>query len=156
MFQRFYKIFNYSTIAIVIVILILILTETVSKDMYVPLVVITFIILIPFSFSYLISPLNDDTRIYQGVASLTDYFGSFPANINNAWEIKPIANRGINYILYKISTLFTTVTTPEYEIVIKLLSLIIVLFLIPQSFHVASVSEVGTRTSFPLRSKRKR
>lgn len=68
--------------------------------------IITFIILIPFSFSYLISPLNDDTRIYQGVASLTDYFGSFPANINNAWEIKPIANRGINYILYKISTLF--------------------------------------------------
>jgi hypothetical protein len=46
MFQRFYKIFNYSTIAIVIVILILILTETVSRDMYVPLVVITFVILI--------------------------------------------------------------------------------------------------------------
>ena len=46
MIQRFYKIFNYSTIAIVIVILILILTETVSRDMYVPLVVITFIILI--------------------------------------------------------------------------------------------------------------
>jgi hypothetical protein len=77
----------------------------------------------------LISPLNDDTRIYQGVASLTDYFGSFPANINNAWEIKPIANRGINYILYKISTLFTTITTPEYEFVIKLLSLIIVIII---------------------------
>ncbi len=46
MFQRFYKIFNYSTIAIVIVILILILTETVSRDMYVTLVVITFVILI--------------------------------------------------------------------------------------------------------------
>ena len=46
MFQRFYTIFNYSTIAIVIVILILILTETVSRDMYVPLVVITFVILI--------------------------------------------------------------------------------------------------------------
>jgi hypothetical protein len=46
MFVKFYTIFNYSTIAIVTVFLILILTETVSKEMYVPLLAVTIIILI--------------------------------------------------------------------------------------------------------------
>ena len=46
MFVKFYSIFNYSTIALVVVFLILILTETVSREMYVPLLVITVIILI--------------------------------------------------------------------------------------------------------------
>jgi len=46
MFVKFYSIFNYSTIAIVVVFLILILTETVSREMYVPLLVITVIILV--------------------------------------------------------------------------------------------------------------
>ncbi len=46
MFVKFYNIFNYSTIAIVVVFLVLILTETISREMYVPLLVITVIILI--------------------------------------------------------------------------------------------------------------
>jgi len=46
MFIKFYTIFNYSTIAVVTVFLILILTETVSKEMYVPLLAVTIIILI--------------------------------------------------------------------------------------------------------------
>jgi FlaA1/EpsC-like NDP-sugar epimerase len=46
MFVKFYNIFNYSTIAIVIVFFVLILTETVSREMYVTLLVITVIILI--------------------------------------------------------------------------------------------------------------
>jgi len=46
MFLKFYNIFNYSTIGIVVVFLILILTETVSKEMYATLLVITVIILV--------------------------------------------------------------------------------------------------------------
>jgi hypothetical protein len=46
MFVKFYNIFNYSTIAIVAVFLVLILTETISREMYVPLLVITIVILI--------------------------------------------------------------------------------------------------------------
>jgi len=46
MFLKFYNIFNYSTIGIVIVFLILILTETVSKEMYVTLLIVTIIILL--------------------------------------------------------------------------------------------------------------
>lgn len=46
MFLKFYNIFNYSTIGIVVVFLILILTETVSKEMYVTLLIVTIIILV--------------------------------------------------------------------------------------------------------------
>lgn len=46
MFPKFYKVFNYSTIAIVIVFLILILTNSVSRDTYIILLVITLIIFI--------------------------------------------------------------------------------------------------------------
>ena len=46
MFLKFYNIFNYATIVIVAIFLILILTETVSRDMYVTLLITTIIILI--------------------------------------------------------------------------------------------------------------
>lgn len=46
MFPKFYKVFNYSTIAIVLVFLILILTNSVSRDTYIALLVITLIIFI--------------------------------------------------------------------------------------------------------------
>lgn len=46
MFTKFYKIFNYSTIGIVLIFLVLILTESIPRETYVPLLVITIIILI--------------------------------------------------------------------------------------------------------------
>lgn len=46
MFPKFYKVFNYTTIAIVIVFLILILTNSVSRDTYIILLVITLTIFI--------------------------------------------------------------------------------------------------------------
>ena len=91
--------------------------------------IITTLILIPVSIVFMIHPLNGDIRIYQGVAKLADYFGSFPTNIDLAYETKPIVNRMLNYFLYKISSLFTTFGTPEYEIVIKIISLICVLLI---------------------------
>ena len=46
MFLKFYKIFNYSTIAIVAVFLILMLSDAVSKDSYLPLLYVTIGILV--------------------------------------------------------------------------------------------------------------
>lgn len=89
--------------------------------------IITLIVLFPVSLSFVLNPLTNDARIYQGVARLTDYFGTFPSNINNAWEIKPIANRGLNYIFYKLASIYTTFGSYEYEILIKIFSLILVL-----------------------------
>ncbi len=46
MFLKFYNIFNYATLVIVAIFLVLILTETVSRDIYVTLLITTIIILI--------------------------------------------------------------------------------------------------------------
>jgi hypothetical protein len=44
MFPRFYKIFNYSTIGIVAIFLILVLTETIPKETYLTLLIVTIVI----------------------------------------------------------------------------------------------------------------
>ena len=44
MFPRFYKIFNYSTIVIVAIFLILVLTETIPKETYLTLLIVTIVI----------------------------------------------------------------------------------------------------------------
>jgi len=89
----------------------------------------TTLILIPVSIVFMIHPLNGDIRIYQGVAKLADYFGSFPTNIDLAYESKPIANRMLNYFLYKISSIFTTFGTLEYEMLIKFISIMCVIII---------------------------
>jgi len=91
--------------------------------------IITALILIPVSIIFMIHPLNGDIRTYQGVARLADYFGSFPTNIDLAYESKPIANRMLNYFLYKISSIFTTFGTPEYEMLIKFISILCVIII---------------------------
>lgn len=44
MFPKFYKIFNYSTIVIVAIFLILVITETIPKETYLTLLIITIVI----------------------------------------------------------------------------------------------------------------
>lgn len=46
MFPKFYTIFNYSSIAVVAVFFILILTETVPRESYIALLIVTIVILI--------------------------------------------------------------------------------------------------------------
>lgn len=84
------------------------------------------ILLLPVSLSFLLNPLTNDARCYSGLARITDFFGPFPQNIDLAWEVKPIGNRFLNYILYKLSILFTEFGTIPYEFVFKLFVLIIV------------------------------
>jgi len=88
--------------------------------------IITTIFLLPVSISFILNPLTNDSRIYQGLAKITDYFGSFPTNVDLTYEVKPIANRMMNYILYKISSVFTIFGTYEYELVLKFLCLLLV------------------------------
>ena len=46
MFPKFYTIFNYSSIAVVAAFFVLILTETVPREAYIPLLIVTIAILI--------------------------------------------------------------------------------------------------------------
>lgn len=69
--------------------------------------------------STILIPFTNDARIFQGVARLVDYYGTFPTSLDIAWEMKPIGNRLINYLLYKIGTLFTDFGSPLYPIIVK-------------------------------------
>jgi len=79
------------------------------------------------SFSFLLNPLTNDFRIYQGVARISSYYPDAITGLDLAWEIKPVANRGLNYILYQVANAVAVFGTPEYELCVKLLSLGIVL-----------------------------
>lgn len=58
--------------------------------------------------SYVLIVFNDDIHIFFGVAKIVDYFGSFPANVDAAWETRPIGNRLIFYGLYKLFEPFSS------------------------------------------------
>lgn len=91
--------------------------------------IISFIVLLPVSISFILNPLTNDARVYNGLAKITDYFGQFPMNVDLVWEVKPIGNRMLYYILYKITSFFTTFQTYEYEILFKVISALIVLII---------------------------
>lgn len=71
-----------------------------KNDLY--LLILTIITLPITIYSYLMVVFSDDIHVYFGVAKIADYFGSFPSNIDLAWESKPLLNRMIFYGLYKI------------------------------------------------------
>ena len=81
--------------------------------------------------SYIFCPLTNDARIYLGVEHIAaTYYPQFPQNVDLAWEIKPIANRMINYILYEIVnsvTPFINLNHFWFEFGIKLVAAIITL-----------------------------
>jgi len=55
----------------------------------------------------IVSPLTNDVRIFLGVEYLDlKYIPNFPSNVAYFWEIKPIFNHIINYILISISCFF--------------------------------------------------
>ena len=53
-------------------------------------------------YSYLKIIFFNDIYTFFGSAILADGFGGFPANIDIAWETRPIGNRLIFYTLYKV------------------------------------------------------
>lgn len=58
------------------------------------------------SLCFIVTDLTNDMRIYLGVEHIAANYYPFPEGIDLAWEIKPIFNRVINFVLYKIATLF--------------------------------------------------
>jgi hypothetical protein len=80
------------------------------------------------SIAYLIIPLTNDARIYLGVEHIAASYYPFPECIDLAWEIKPIANRLINYVLYKIGILFVPFDNHFlFGVAVKCISLIVVI-----------------------------
>ena len=87
-----------------------------------------YLVFIPYvAVSYILIPFTNDVRIFQGVARLVDYYGPFPMSLDAAWEIKPLGNRLINYLLYKAGTAFIEFGAPLYPIFVKTLAVLFAL-----------------------------
>lgn len=83
----------------------------------------------PFiSLCYILTPLNNDIRIFFGVSHLAANYFPFPESIDLAWELKPVGNRLINFILYKIATSFVPFSDRfGFTAIVKFVSLIAII-----------------------------
>jgi hypothetical protein len=80
------------------------------------------------AFFYLIVPITNDSRIFFGVEHIAASYYPFPQGIDLAWEIKPIGNRLVNFILYKIATLFVPFDNHFlFGVAVKLLTLLAII-----------------------------
>ena len=85
-----------------------------------------YLIILPLSaVSFVLTPLTNDVRIFIGVEYIADKFYPLPYGWDIAWEIKPICNRIVNWVLYKLTSLFTSMDNPvAFGIAVKLFALI--------------------------------
>ena len=87
-----------------------------------------FLLPIPIvAIAYILIPFTNDVRIFQGVARLVDYYGSFPSSLDAAWEMKPLGNRLIHYLLYKMVTPLTDFGSPLYPVLVKAVCVVVAL-----------------------------
>lgn len=81
------------------------------------------------SLCFIVTDLTNDMRIYLGVEHIAANYYPFPEGIDLAWEIKPIFNRVINFVLYKIATLFVPFEDHFlFGVAVKLLVLGMIIF----------------------------
>jgi len=105
-----------------------------------------FIMFPVISLSYILVPLTNDARIYIGVEYIADKFYPYPYGWDLAWEIKPIANRLMAWVMYKVaSSIVSFENAIAFGIVVKLIALGIITAII---FYFAWT--VGGKWTFPL------
>lgn len=98
------------------------------------------------SLSYVLVPLTNDGRIYIAVEYIADTFYQFPYGFDLAWEIKPMANRLMAWILYKLATLVVPFTeTVAFGIAVKFFALC---FVVAGAWVFAR--SIGGRWAFPV------
>ncbi len=90
---------------------------------------ILYFIVIPYvAISFCLTRLTNDSRIFLGVEALADNYYSLPYGFDAAYEVKPVGNRILNWILYKIANVFVPFVDNHYDwfgISVKILALII-------------------------------
>ena len=88
-------------------------------------------IVLPFScISFCITPLTNDTRIFIGAAAIADRFYPLPYGWDAAYEVKPIGNRILNWIFYKVADSVIPFISNNYfwfGVIIKICALVILI-----------------------------
>jgi hypothetical protein len=90
---------------------------------------ILYLVILPYTcIDFCLRSLTNDCRIYIGVEYIADHFYPFPQGFDIAWEIKPMANRIMNWILYKWGDAIAGFNNPvNFGIAVKFLMLCIIL-----------------------------
>jgi hypothetical protein len=88
-----------------------------------------YFIILPFTaISFVLTPLTNDSRIFIGAEAIADRFYSLPYGWDAAYEVKPIGNRIVNWVLYKVANTFVPFIDNDYThfgIVVKIAALVI-------------------------------
>lgn len=108
----------------------------IPKQLYFP--ILSVVALLASIYSYLTIVFNDDIHIYFGVAKIVETFGTFPLNIDFAYESRPIGNRIIFYGLYK---LFESVAGNEFVFQVATKSVVAAVILLVSYFFARMVAQ---------------
>lgn len=88
-----------------------------------------YFIIFPFvSLSFVLCKLTNDTRIFIAAEAIADKFYSLPYGWDAAYEVKPIGNRIVNWVLYKVANAFIPFVDNDYAhfgIAVKITALVI-------------------------------
>jgi hypothetical protein len=64
--------------------------------------------------SFILIPLTNDSRIFLSSEAIADRFYAIPYGWDAAYEVKPIGNRILNWVFYKVANFFVPFTTNHY------------------------------------------
>lgn len=88
-----------------------------------------YFIILPFSaLSFVITPLTNDSRIFIAASAIADTYYPLPYGFDAAYEVKPVMNRILNWVLYKVANTIVPFVDNHYiqfGVVVKLTALII-------------------------------
>ena len=74
-----------------------------------------YLILLPFvGISFILTNLTNDTRIFIGAEAVADNYYSLPYGWDAAYEVKPVGNRIINWVMYKVANSIVLFTHNYY------------------------------------------
>jgi hypothetical protein len=110
--------------------------------------ILYFIILPVTSISFILTPLTNDSRIFIGAAAIADRFYPLPYGLDAAYEVKPIGNRIINWVLYKIGNTVVPFVTNDYTHFGYVVKAAVLIFLVLCCWYVAR--RIKFPYAFPL------
>jgi hypothetical protein len=73
-----------------------------------------FLILPYCCISFILCDLTNDNRIFIGTEAIADKFYPLPYGWDAAYEVKPIGNRILNWMIYKVANFFVPIVNNDY------------------------------------------
>ncbi len=92
---------------------------------------ILYFVVMPFvAISFVLTTLTNDTRIFIAAEAIADTYYPLPYGWDAAYEVKPIGNRILNWVLYKVADTFVPFVSNNYfwfGVAVKITVLVVLL-----------------------------